>query len=107
MENKEQNLKEKTIRSRQGFEESNMHCPWCNHEHNLNTMKRMFERSGNKLTMMTVCDGCTMRIMLQKHKLGNFTFYKYVDYKKRRMKKAGWQQQRFYKIIDYSTEFSK
>jgi uncharacterized protein YlaI len=96
-----------TIRSRQGFEESNMHCPWCGYEHDLNTVKKVFERSGNKHAMMTVCDSCTMRITLHKHKLGNFTFYKYVDYKKIRMKKKGWQQQKFYSIIDYSTEFLK
>lgn len=98
---------EKTIRSRQGFEESNMHCPWCEHEHDLNIIKKVFERSGNKLAMMTVCDGCNLRVMLHKHKLSNFTFYKHIDYKKIRKIKSGWVQTKFYAPVDYSTEFLK
>lgn len=98
---------EKTIRSRRGFEESNMYCPWCDHEHDLKVIEKLFTNSGNKMSMNTVCESCGYRLQLYKHKLGHFTFYKYIDYKKRRIKKAGWKQQRFFKIIDYSTEFSK
>ncbi len=98
---------EKIIRTRLGFEESNMHCPWCEHEHDLNTVKKVFDRSGNKFAMNYVCDSCNMRITLQRHKLGNFTFYKYVDYKKIRLTKLGWVQKKFYAPIDYSTEFLK
>jgi uncharacterized protein YlaI len=92
----------KIIRSRQGFEESDMSCPWCGHEHDVNVMRKLFERSGNKNTMMTTCDECDKRVSLQLHKLGHFSFYRYVDQKKRRMIKAGWEQKRFYAPVDYS-----
>ena len=39
--------------------------------------------------MHTTCDDCDKRVRLQRHKLGYFTFYKYIDYKKRRLIKSG------------------
>lgn len=92
----------KPIRTRKGFEESNMECPWCGHKHDLNVMKKLFERSGNQNKMMTVCDECTKRVSLQRHKLDNFTFYKHIDYKKRRKIESGWIQTKFYAPVDYS-----
>jgi transposase-like protein len=80
---------EKRIRSRQGFEESNTVCPWCGHEHDVKVLDKIFIRSGNKVTMHFACDDCDMRVRLQRHLLGHYSFYKYIDYKKRRMIKAG------------------
>lgn len=93
---------EKGLRSRRGFEESYTICPWCSHEHDVDTLRKVFERSGNKTTMYTTCDECDKRVLLQRHTLGHFSFYKYVDYKKLRKIKSGWVQSRFYAPIDYA-----
>jgi uncharacterized protein YlaI len=93
---------QRIARSREGFEESNTACPWCGHEHDVNVLRKVFERSGNVTTMHTTCDDCDMRVRLQRHKLGHFTFYKYIDYKKRRMIKAGWVQVRHHGTQNYA-----
>jgi uncharacterized protein YlaI len=93
---------EKAIRSRRGFEDSNTQCAWCGHKHDVNVLRKVFERSGNKTTMYTTCDDCNKRVLLHRHKLGHFSFYKYVDHKKQRKIAAGWVQQKFYAPIDYS-----
>jgi uncharacterized protein YlaI len=80
---------QRIARSREGFEESNSACPWCGHEHDVNVLRKIFERSNNVCTMHTTCDDCDKRVRLQRHKLGHFTFYKYIDYKKRRLIKSG------------------
>ena len=98
---------EKLIRSRKGFEESDMRCPWCGHEHDLKVVERLFIKSGNKLTMNLVCDDCDKTMQLQKHRLGHFTFYPYIDHKKRRLRKTGWVQTKFYAPVDYSEEWAK
>jgi transcription elongation factor Elf1 len=103
----EKNRMEKIIRSKHGYEESNTACPWCEHEHDVRVLDKTFKRSGNKCTMHSTCDKCDKRVRLQLHKLGHYSFYKYIDYKKRRRVKDGWQQQRFRETIDYSTEFLK
>ena len=93
---------QRIARSRQGFEESNSACPWCGHEHEVNVLRKIFERSGNVTTMQTTCDECDMRVRLHRHKLGHFTFYKYVDYKKKRKIKTGWVQVRQYGTQNYA-----
>jgi transcription elongation factor Elf1 len=98
---------QKLIRSRKGFEESDMRCPWCGHEHDLKVVEKLFVKSGNKLTMNLVCDDCDKTMQLQKHTQGHFTFYPYIDHKKRRLRKAGWVQQKFYAPIDYANEWAK
>lgn len=98
---------EKLIRSRKGFEESDMRCPWCGHEHDLRVIEKMFIRSGNKLSMNVNCDECDKKMQLQKHRLGHFTFYPYIDHKKRRLLKEGWKQERFYALVDYATEWGR
>jgi uncharacterized protein YlaI len=80
---------QRIIRSREGYEESNTACPWCGHEHDVNVLRKIFERSNNVCTMHTTCDECDKRVRLQRHKLGHFSFYKYIDYKKRRLIKSG------------------
>ena len=98
---------EKLVRSRKGFEESDMRCPWCKHEHDLKVVEKLFIKSGNKLTMNLVCDVCDKTMQLQKHRQGHFTFYPYIDHKKRRLRKTGWVQTKFYAPIDYSNEWAK
>lgn len=87
---------EDRVRSRAGYIDNNFVCPMCRHEHDENEIIRMFVRSGNKFTMSCVCDGCCKRVVVQRHTLGYYSLYEYVDYKKRRMIKNGWVQQRFY-----------
>lgn len=90
------------LRSRKGFEESNTACPWCSHEHDVNVLRKVFERSGNKTTMYTTCDECDKRVLLHRHTQGHFSFYKYVDHKKRRKIASGWVQVRQYGTQDYA-----
>lgn len=93
---------EKIIRSRKGFEESNTACPWCSHEHDVNVLRKIFDRSGNKTTMYTTCDDCDKRVLLHRHTQGHFSFYKYVDHKKRRKIASGWVQVRQYGSQNYA-----
>jgi uncharacterized protein YlaI len=90
------------LRSRKGFEESNTLCPWCSHEHDVNVLRKIFERSGNKTTMYTTCDDCDKRVLLHRHTQGHFSFYKYVDHKKRRKIASGWVQVRQYGSHNYA-----
>jgi len=87
---------DKRTRSRKGFEEHDVVCPICNHKHDEVVIDKIFVRSGNKFAMNSVCDGCTERVVVQKHTLGTYSLYEYVDYKKIRMIKNGWIQKRFY-----------
>ena len=98
---------QRIIRSRKGYEESNTACPWCGHEHDVNVLRKIFERSGNKTTMHTTCDECDMRVLLQRHTLGHFTFYRYIDYKKRRKIASGHVHTRFYAPVDYADAWAK